>query len=141
MLIILNLYLRAVHLLQMTRIFLNGMIERKCGRIITICSIASLLTAPTMAVYCATKMGLKGFMQCLFEELLVNNYQKFVKLTSVYPDFINTRKEVTETLDQFEHFLPRLTPEEVADAAVNASLKKRQHVIVSKIKLAFKLIR
>ena len=121
----------------MTRTFLNGMIERQKGRILTICSLASLFTAPTLTVYCATKMGLKGFMQCLSDELYLNNYQKFIKLTSIYPDFINTRREVSETLDQMKHFLPRLTPEKVADVAVRGMLKKKQNVIVSDIKLVF----
>jgi len=113
------------------------MIERQNGRILTICSLASLFTAPTLTVYCATKMGLKGFMQCLSDELYLNNYHKFIKLTSIYPDFIHTRKEISETLDKMNHFLPRLTPERVADEAVRGMLKRKQNVVVSELKLFF----
>ncbi|XP_070498103.1 estradiol 17-beta-dehydrogenase 11-like [Chironomus tepperi] len=123
--------------IMMTRIFLNGMIERQNGRILTICSMASLFTSPALTVYCATKMGLSGFMQALSDELYINNYHKFIKLTSIYPDFINTRQEVSELLDQMKHFLPRLTPEKVANVAVSGMLKNKQDIIVSEFKLLF----
>lgn len=117
----------------MSRIFITGMIERKYGKIMTICSIASIVSGPTMVVYSATKRGLDGFMRSLDDEILVAGCDKFIKLTSIYPDFMNTREELTETLDSFSHFLPRLTPERVADDAVKGMLKKKKFVYCSKI--------
>ncbi|CAG9801199.1 unnamed protein product [Chironomus riparius] len=117
----------------MSRIFLTGMIDRKYGKIMTICSIASVVGGPTLAVYSATKRGLDGFMRSFADELLVTGNDKFIKLTSVYPDFMNTRQEITETLDSIRHFLPRLTPEKVADDAVKGMMRKKKFVYCSKI--------
>ncbi|XP_070495313.1 17-beta-hydroxysteroid dehydrogenase 13-like [Chironomus tepperi] len=56
--------------MMMSRIFLTGMIERKYGKIMTICSIASIVGGPTLVVYSATKRGLDGFMRSFADELL-----------------------------------------------------------------------
>ena len=117
----------------MSRIFLTGMIERKYGKIMTICSIASVVGGPTVVVYSATKRGLDGFMRSFADELLVTGNDKFIKLTSVYPDFMNTREEIIETLDSISHFLPRLTPEKVADDALKGMMRRKKFVYCSKI--------
>ena len=117
----------------MSRIFLPGMIERKYGKIMTICSMASVIGGPTIVVYSATKRGLDGFMRSFVDEILVTGNDKFIKLTSVYPDFMNTREELSVTLDSIKHFLPRLTPEKVADDAVKGMLRRKKFVYCSKI--------
>lgn len=115
----------------MTRTFLPKMIEIKRGRIMTICSMACVITTPTLNIYTATKWGLNGFMKGLLDELAVKDYNKFISLTTVYPDIINTRKEALDKLDEIKHFLPRLSPQRVADEAVLGMLKKKSSVYVS----------
>lgn len=115
----------------MTQIFLSGMIERKRGRIVAICSMAAYASAPMLIVYASTKWGLNGFMKSLNDELLVYNNDKFVKLTTVFPDFMETRKELSEVLDEVNHFLPRLSPEEAADQAVKGILANQKSVNVT----------
>jgi all-trans-retinol dehydrogenase (NAD+) len=109
------------------------MIERASGRIMSICSIGGFTTAPAALVYVSSKWGLNGFMRCLQDELIANKCEDTVHLTTVYPDFIETRKELSETLDQIKHFLPRLSPEEVADAAVRGLVGHKSHVYVSHV--------
>ncbi|KAG5676232.1 hypothetical protein PVAND_006081 [Polypedilum vanderplanki] len=123
--------------IAMTRTFLTGMMERKRGKIMAICSMGCVLPAPLLNVYCATKWGLNGFMQGLADELLVDDYDQHIKLTSVYPDIINTRKEAMEMIDKLNHFLPKLTPERVADEAVRGMLRRKTKVYVSNTTFLF----
>jgi short-subunit dehydrogenase len=115
----------------MTRVFLPGMMERKRGRIMSICSVGAVITVPALNVYCATKFGLNGFMQGLGDELLVEDPDNHIKLTTVYPDIINTRKEAMDLIDKMNHFIPKLAPERVADEAVSGMLMRKEQVFVS----------
>ncbi|KAG5676231.1 hypothetical protein PVAND_006080 [Polypedilum vanderplanki] len=116
-----------------TRMFLNGMIERKRGKILTICSIGSYITVPALNVYCATKFGINGFMQGLADELSVKNCEDFIHLTTVHPDIINTRKEAMDLIDQMNHLVPKLIPERVANEAIDGMLRRKEQIYVSNI--------
>lgn len=83
----------------MVKQFLPGMIERKKGRIVAIASIASKVSAPFGSAYTATKHGLDGFMESLWDDLCVGDHEEFIKLCTVYPYFINTRKELGEIFE------------------------------------------
>jgi short-subunit dehydrogenase len=120
-------------LLQMVRAFLPPMIERRRGRIVSISSVTAHNPLPFSVAYSATKWGLHGFMTCLRRELLSND-QEFIKLTTIFPDFINTRKELSDVLDLIGLRTPRESPEYVADEAVKGVLNNMTDVIVSRVK-------
>lgn len=113
------------------------MVERKYGRILTICSIASIIGGPLVAVYAATKRGLDGFMRSVGDDILMAGHDDIIKLTTVYPDFIHTRQEISTILDKINHFLPRLTPERVAEDAVRGFLSRKRYVYSSDITLMY----
>ncbi|KAG5684991.1 hypothetical protein PVAND_014194 [Polypedilum vanderplanki] len=117
--------------IKMTRTFLPTMIDRKYGHIMTIASIGSLLTIPAGSIYCASKWGLNGFMSNLDDEIHINKQDEFFKLTTIYPQFIDTRKELSDILDKAELKLPRSTPEEVANKAVEGMLLNETKIIIS----------
>jgi len=117
----------------MTRIFISGMIERKYGRIMSICSITSIVESPTMVVYSATKKSVDGFMKALKDDILISENDDYIKLSLVYPDFINTRQEISNVLDAVKHFLPRLSPDRVADDAVNGLKDGKEFIFSSDI--------
>lgn len=117
----------------MTRIFISGMIERKYGRIMSICSIASVAESPTMVVYSATKKGVDGFMKALKDDILITENDDYIKLFLVYPDIINTRQEISNVLDAVKHFLPRLSPDRVADDAVKGLKDGKEFIFSSDI--------
>ncbi|XP_070495312.1 estradiol 17-beta-dehydrogenase 11-like [Chironomus tepperi] len=117
----------------MTRIFITGMIERKYGRIMSICSISGIVAGPTMATYSATKKGADGFMRALKEDILVSGNDDFIKLSLVYPDFILTRQELSNILDAINHFLPRVTPDRVADDTVNGLKSGKEFIFATDI--------
>ncbi len=64
-----------------------------------ISSVAGLLGLPRAISYCATKYGVRGFMNALYIELSVDQNEKIVNLTTVFPCFISTRKEIDFILD------------------------------------------
>lgn len=94
------------------------MIKQKRGHIVAIASLGGKITFPLGCVYCATKFGVRGFMGALYDELCLDGSDEYVKTTTVFPSFINTRKELSDLLDQTKEMSPRLTPEYVAKAIV-----------------------
>lgn len=118
----------------MVHTFLPGMIERRNGRIVSISSAVAISTIPCSIIYASAKWGLSGFMTSLADDLSANDYESFIKLTTVYPDFTCTRKELIDSLDEINMPLPRMTPEYVADETVCAVLKNKRKIIISELK-------
>lgn len=114
----------------MVKTFLPGMIERKHGRIVAISSIAALVTLPMATVYSSTKFGVNGFMEALFDDLCIDKCDEFIKLTTVYPYFINTRKELADLMDEVDDFMPRMTPQFVAEKTVRGVLLDKRRIII-----------
>ena len=112
------------------QIFLEGMIKRKRGHIMATCSMLAKVTYSMATAYCATKYGVDGFMNALYDELCVKDQDEFIKLTTAYPGFVNTRKDLSDMLDKLGDVSPRLTPTFTADAMVNALLQNKRSVII-----------
>jgi short-subunit dehydrogenase len=124
----------------MVHAFLPSMVARKRGRIVSISSITAFVAFPAGTVYTSTKCGLHGFMKCLEAELLIND-QEFVKFTTIFPEFINTRKELSDVLDKMDLKLSRLSPQRVADETVRGMLNNESEVVVSDVKFGFFMMR
>jgi len=56
-------------LTELTGLFLPGMCERRCGRILNVGSVAGFQPGPLMAVYYATKAYVNSFTEALSNEL------------------------------------------------------------------------
>jgi short-subunit dehydrogenase len=56
-------------LTELTGLFLPGMIQRRCGGILNVASVAGFLPGPGMTVYFATKAFVLSFSEALAEEL------------------------------------------------------------------------
>ena len=56
-------------LTELAGLFLPGMIERRCGGILNVGSVAGFVPGPNMAVYYATKAFVQSFTEALAEEL------------------------------------------------------------------------
>lgn len=107
------------------------MIAKRYGRIVSICSILAKNTLALTVTYSTTKWGVDGFMNALYDELCASDFDEFIKLTTVYPDFVSTRKELSDMLDVIKHWYNPLTPERVADETIRAVLKERRELVVS----------
>lgn len=106
------------------------MIERKRGRIVAIASLASKISIPLSITYSTTKSAIKAFMESLQEEMYCYRLEKCIKLTTVFPGFIATRKELTDFLDMTSELTARLTPEEVADKIVAGVLDNKRDITI-----------
>jgi all-trans-retinol dehydrogenase (NAD+) len=118
--------------LQTVRTFLDKMIEKKRGHIVAIASLGGKISFPMGCGYCATKFGVRGFMNSLFDEICAYGHDKFIKTTCVFPSFINTRKELGDILDQSKEVAPRMSPEYVANEVVKGILFDRRDVTLPK---------
>jgi uncharacterized protein len=63
------IYLHVFTTTQLTKLFLRDMIEKGCGRIMTVSSIAAFQPGPLMAVYYATKAYILYFTEALANEV------------------------------------------------------------------------
>lgn len=106
------------------------MIENKRGHIVAISSLSGKITIPLACAYCATKFGVKGFMGALYDELCVENHERVIKLSTVFPGFINTRKELGDLLDQVDEIAPRMSPNFAADAIVKGILADKRDITI-----------
>lgn len=104
------------------------MIENKRGHIVAISSLGGKVSFAWGTAYCATKFGIRGFMNSLYDELCLTNDDRFIKTTTVFPYFINTRKELTDILDQNESHIPRMTPEYVANEIIAGILVNKRDI-------------
>ncbi len=78
--------LNVTALVRLTRAAVPGMVERGCGWILNVSSMASLQPTPLNATYGATKAFVTSFSESLHEELRTSG----VKVTAVLPGFTRT---------------------------------------------------
>mgnify|MGYP003514448329 CR=1 FL=1 len=77
-------------LLAMTRMIVPGMVERRCGHIINIGSIAGDAAYPGGSVYCATKAAVKA----LSDGLRIDLVDTPLRVTNVKPGLVKTNFSV-----------------------------------------------
>lgn len=73
-------------LLYMTRLFISGMIQRGCGQIVNLGSVAGRWTYPSGAVYCATKFAVRAISEGLRMDLLGTP----IRITNIEPGMVET---------------------------------------------------
>jgi short-subunit dehydrogenase len=112
------------------RTFLNGMIKRKRGHIVAISSMAGIFGVPRACLYCASKYGVRGMMNSLYLELCADGHDDIVKLTGVYPCFMNTRKHITHIIETMGMFSMKLDPTECAKIIVKGMLRNKDHIVI-----------
>lgn len=97
-------------ILHMTRAVINHMISRKSGIIVNMSSVAGLEGYGEMAVYCATKFGIRGFGEALNEGLS----EQGIKVYSICPGPVKTDLNSTFTGEK----AVGMPPEDVAKLIV-----------------------
>ncbi len=71
---------------QLTKLFLRDMKRRNEGKILNLCSVASFIPSPLMAIYAATKAFMLSFSEGLANELADTN----ITVTALCPGASNT---------------------------------------------------
>jgi len=97
--------------LFITRSVIGSMLKRKSGVIINMSSLAGLEGYGEMAIYCATKFGIRGFSEALNEELR----DRGIKVYVVCPGAVKTDLNANFTGEK----AIGMPPEEVAELVVN----------------------
>ena len=91
--------------MEMVRLVLPGMREKRAGRIVTISSVGGMMAMPTMAVYSASKFALEGAHEALWYEVRPWG----IRVTLVQPGFVDSdgfqKVRYTEQSDRSEHEL------------------------------------
>ncbi len=107
-------------LLYVTRSIVPGMVERKCGHVINIGSIAGHEVYPGGSVYCATKHAVTAITRTLRMELL----DKGIRVSTVDPGMVETNFSVVRFYGDKEKAknaykgLPPLSGEDIAEAVI-----------------------
>ena len=91
--------------MELIRLVLPGMREKRGGRIITISSVGGMMAMPTMAAYSASEFALEGAHEALWYEVRPWNIQ----VTLVQPGFVDSegfqKVRYTAKSDHAEHEL------------------------------------
>lgn len=121
-------------LLYVSRTVVPGMVERGCGHVINIGSIAGHQAYPGGSVYCATKHGVAAITQSLKMDLTGTP----VRVSSVDPGMVETEFSLVrfhgdeaKAGNVYKGMTP-LTPDDIADAVVYCATRPA-HVNVSEM--------
>ena len=105
-------------LLAMTRLVVPGMVERGCGHIINIGSIAGDAAYPGGSVYCATKAAVKA----LSDGLRIDLVDTPLRVTNIKPGMVETNFTVVRyRADNFYKGIRPLTGDDIAETVYYAA--------------------
>ncbi|XP_058834779.1 17-beta-hydroxysteroid dehydrogenase 13-like [Topomyia yanbarensis] len=113
------------------REFKAGMVERRRGHIVAVCSVLGVIPFGRTICYNTTKFALRGMMTSLNEEFFLNGLSKDLHITIAYPAGIRTRKQFVDFLQELRLKIPWHTPEYVANAIIDGVLTNQTEVIPS----------
>lgn len=116
--------LNVLAVVDLTHLFLPGMLKRKSGVIINVASTAAFQPLPNMAVYGATKAFVLSFTQALWEE----NRKRGVQFLALCPG--STETEFFNVVGADEASVgKRDTPENVVQVALRSLQAKKIFVV------------
>lgn len=114
---------------ELTHLFLQGMIARNAGGILNVASTAAFQPGPHMAIYYASKAFVLSFSEAISEELKRTN----ITVTALCPgpteSEFRTRAKMDDSPVFRSKFIPTMTAAEVARAGYNAFRKGKRIVI------------
>jgi 3-hydroxy acid dehydrogenase / malonic semialdehyde reductase len=123
-------------LLYVSRAVIPGMVDRRCGHIINIGSIAGMDVYSAGNVYCATKHAVRALSTAMRIDLLGNN----IRVTNIQPGMAETEfskvrfhGDEDRAAQVYQNIMP-LTAEDVADAVLYA-VTRPAHVNISELTL------
>ena len=113
-------------LVELTHLFLPGMIERKKGFVINVSSTASFQPIPYSSVYAASK----AFVSFFSEALWLETKNTGVRVLNLCPGLTKTDFGKTAKMGDFHSDRMAEFPEQVVETALNA-LKKNVPTVIS----------
>ena len=108
-----------VTLVNLTHLYLQGMVSKNSGKILHVASTAAFMPGPLQAVYYATKAFVVSFSQAITQELEGTG----VTSTALCPGAVATGFVKAGDLDGIEIWDKAATPESVARCGYDAMMK------------------
>lgn len=129
------IHVNILALMQMTRLFLPQMLQRGCGRVLNLASLAAFFPGPYMSAYYASKAFVLSFSQALSAELAGSG----VTVTAVCPGPVKTGFEAASGPGTAKLFatLKNATAIEVALLAWHAVMRGKPVAIYGGLNKAF----
>ncbi|MEM8673194.1 MAG: SDR family NAD(P)-dependent oxidoreductase [Cyanobacteria bacterium P01_G01_bin.67] len=113
--------------MELSRLFLPKMLDRKSGHIVNIASLASKKGSPYDSIYSASKAGLLVWSDAIRQELVGTG----VEVSVICPGYISQCGMFVNTGVRAPSFSGTSTPATVTNAIVQAIKKNQAEVIVS----------
>jgi NADP-dependent 3-hydroxy acid dehydrogenase YdfG len=121
-----------------TKAFLPHLISSGDGHVVNVSSLFGLLSAPSQSAYNAAKFAVRGFTECLRQEMLVAGHP--VRVTCVHPGGIKTNiaRNAAHTaayadgkaMERFERTALRMAPADAARVILTGVARNRARVLV-----------
>lgn len=115
----------------LARLAAEGMVARGRGHIVFISSLAGKTASPGTALYSATKFGLRGLSLAMRQDL----HGTGVSTSVVCPGFVSDAGMFADSGARLPTGMKTVTPQQVADATLEAILKDRPEVDVAPLTL------
>jgi short-subunit dehydrogenase len=117
--------------IALARALTPGMMARRRGHLVMISSLAGKAASPASAIYSATKFGVRGFAHGVREDLRPYG----VGVSVVLPGFIRGAGMFAEAGVDLPRGVGTRTPQEVAEAVIEAVQRNRAEVEVAPLGL------
>lgn len=124
-----------------TKAFLPYIKQSKNGHIVNVSSVFGLIAVNTQAAYNAAKFAIRGYTECLMQELALTD--KNVNVHCVMPGGIKTNivrngrlKDTSmdmtpeQVIKEFDKALAKTTPEQAAEVIVKGLQSKKKHILI-----------
>lgn len=118
-----------IAVILMSKVFLQDMIERKSGHIVTISSLFGIHHNAYGVSYGATKFGVNGFMMNLREFLRRQKLDENIQSTLIMPTAIATCDHVMDSMSKDYGIM---NADETAKSVVEALRRNEREVVISK---------
>lgn len=125
---------------RLIRSFLPGMLQRRSGYIVNVCSILGIIAAPAQSPYVASKFALRGLSEALAMELRGRG----IGLSTVYPGgiatSIETRASIARRTDadlarqEMQRYAEGLrhSPDQAAETILQGVEKARRRILIGR---------
>jgi short-subunit dehydrogenase len=117
--------------IALARALAPGMVARRRGHLVMMSSLAGKAASPASAIYSATKFGLRGFAHGIREDLRPHG----VGVSVVLPGFIRDAGMFAEAGVELPRGVGTRTPQDVAEAVIDAVQHNRAEVEVAPLGL------
>jgi short-subunit dehydrogenase len=115
--------------LVLARHFAEALAARGSGHMVFVSSLSGMSGQGGASIYSATKFGLRGFVQGLYDDLAPSG----IGVSAVFPGFIRVAGMFADAKTELPKGVGTNTPEDVAAGVVKAIERTRMEVVVAPV--------